>query len=91
MNTSEKENVLGEYYFTVKKPASYVSAMKLFPVLKKDYPGEFSLQFIKDWLGKQDSYALQKQARHRLKTAQVRVSHINEMWDVDLLSMNNLS
>lgn len=91
MNASEKEEVLKKFYYDAKSPASYAGAAKLFQALKKDYPHEFSLQFIQDWLGKQDSYSLQKQVRHRTKTAQVRVSYINEMWDIDLLSMGNLS
>ena len=64
---------------------------KVFIELNKKYPGLISLNFIKTWLNNQDAYSLQKQPRHRYKTAQVRVSAIGEQLDIDLLSMMNLA
>ncbi len=62
-----------------------------FIALNTKYPGEFSLTFIRQWLNDQDSYSLQKQVRHRFRTAKVRVSYIGEQFDIDLLSMQNLA
>ena len=68
-----------------------VGATKFFKILNKDYPGVFTQNFIQKWLDKQDSYSIQKQVRHRFKTQQVRVSSIHEQFDVDLMSVGNLS
>lgn len=74
-----------------KKSSILSQCYKIISSFKKDYPIQFTLKFIKECLGKQYSYFLQRQAHHRLETAQVLVSHINEMWDIDQLSMDNLS
>ena len=78
------------YYFDSGIPASFSGPHKLYRVLKRKYPGEFSLSFIINWLNSQDAYSLQKPIRHRFKVANVRVAHIGEQFDVDLLSMRNL-
>ena len=61
MDKLQKERILSEYYFNAKQPGSYVGAVKLQHILRKNYPGEFTLNFINNWLNNQDSYALQKQ------------------------------
>ena len=87
----DKEDILKKYYFDPKNPAAYGGPEKLLKVLQKKYPGVFTLNYISRWLSNQDAYALQKPVRYRFKTANVRVTSINEQWDVDLLSMLNLS
>ena len=87
----DKEYILKKYYFDPNNPAAYGGPEKLLKVLQKKYPGVFTLNYISRWLRNQDTYALQKPFRYRFKTANVRVTSINEQWDVDLLSMLNLS
>lgn len=91
MDTREKDEILRGYYFNENNPAAYSGAQKLYEVLHKNYPGEFTIAFIKQWLSNQDAYALQKPRRHRFKTANVRVTAIGEQLDIDLLSMANLA
>ena len=89
MDKTQKQDILSKYYFDVKKPASFLAASKLYTDLEKKYPRVFSLQFIKKWLDNQDSYALQKQARHKYKTPRVQVSGLNDQADIDLMSVPN--
>ena len=91
MDTVEKDDVLRRYYFKENNPAAYSGAQKLYSVLKKKYPGEFTITYIKQWLNNQAAYSLQKPRRHRFKTANVRVTSIGEQLDIDLLSMANLA
>ena len=60
-------------------------------MLDKKFPGQISLSFIRQWLNNQDSYSLQKQARHRFRTPNVRVTSIGEKFDIDLMSVSNLA
>jgi hypothetical protein len=87
----DKDAILETEYFNPERPAAYAGPQKVFSVLRRKYPGLFTLEYISKWLSKQDAYAVQKPIRHRFKTANVRVTSINEQWDVDLLSMINLS
>ena len=91
IQSMNKEDILKKYYFDPKHPAAYGGPEKLLKVLQKKYPGVFTLNYISRWLSNQDAYALQKPVRHRFKTANVRVTSVNEQWDIDLLSMLNLS
>ena len=91
MDKKRKEKLLTQYYFNPKNAAAFSGPYKVFRVLDKRYPGKFSLNFIKRWLNSQDSYSLQKQIRHRFKTANVRVTYIGEQFDVDLMSVINLA
>ena len=91
MKLKDKEELLQKYYYDARNPGAFAGPQKLFRVLNRQYPGVFSLPFLKAWLNDQDAYSLQKPVRHRFKTPQVRVSGINEQWDIDLLSMANLA
>ena len=91
MDKTQKQDILSKYYFDVRKPASFLGASKLYTVLDKKYPRVFSLHFIKKWLDKQDSYALQKQVRHKYKTTRVHVPGLNDQADVDLMSVENIA
>ena len=51
----------------------------------------YTITYIKQWISNQDAYSLQKSRRHRFKTANVRVSAIDEQLDIGLLSMANLA
>ena len=89
MNKSEKESILEKYYFNAKNSGAFMGPQKVFYELNKKCPGLISLNFTKKWLN--DAYSLQKQARYRYKTAEVRVSGVGEQLDMDLLSMMNLA
>ena len=90
MERQEKEDILNHYYYNDKNPSAFGGPQKLFRVFKRKYPGQFSLHFIKKWLNNQDSYSLSKEPRHRFKTSRVLVTSIDEQYDVDLTSVENL-
>ena len=91
MDDQEKIKVLEKYYRTVSNPAAFAGPLKLYKVLRKKYPGQFSLPFVNKWLNNQDAYAIQRQVRHRFKTPNVRVSFIDEQFQADLAFVSNLS
>lgn len=91
MDEIQKKRILSEYYFNTKHPGSYLGATKLHQILKKKYPGIFSVNFIKKWLNNQDSYAVQRQVRHKYKTPSVQVAGLNDQADMDLMSVENIS
>ena len=90
MNRTQKEKLLSEYYFILKQPGAYSGPQKLYRILQKTYPGVFSLHFITKWLNNTDAYSLSKEVRHPFKTSRVVVSSIDEQFDADLTSVENL-
>ena len=87
----DKKAILEKYYYTVSNPAAFSSPGRLYKVLNKKYPGVFSKYFIQKWLDGIDSYSIQKQARHRFPTLQVRVNSINAQFEADLSYVGNLA
>lgn len=87
----DKDAILSDYYFDPKHAGAYAGPTKLYEVLRKKYPGVFTIGYINQWLSNQDAYAIQKPVRRRFKTANVRVTSIDEQWDIDLLSMANIA
>ena len=86
-----KQRLLEKYYFSVENPAAFSSAPKLYKVLQKKYPGKFSATYIQKWLNGVDAYSVQKQARHKFKTAQVRVTSIDSQFEADLTYVGNIA
>ena len=88
---TDKKAILEKYYATASNPAAFSSPGRLYKVLNKKYPGTFSQHFIQKWLDGVDSYSVQKQARHRFKTLQVRVNSIDAQFEADLSYVGNLA
>lgn len=91
MADDDRKAILERYYHTVSNPAAFSSPERLYKVLKKKYPGKFSKYFIQKWLDGIDSYSVQKQARHKFKTLQVRVNSIDAQFEADLSYVGNLA
>ena len=75
----------------MSNPAAYNSPEKVYRVLKKKYPGQFSRYFIQKWLDGIDAYSVQKQVRQKFKTPKVRVTSIDSQFDADLSDVNNIA
>lgn len=90
MDKQQKVALLRKYYFKPKKSSAYSGPKKLYITFQKEYPGTFSLYFIKKWLNSQDSYSLSQEPRHKFKTERVVVSSIDEQFEADLASVENL-
>lgn len=59
-------------------------------VLQKKNLRVFTLPFIRKWLNDQDNYLLLKGPRHCFQIAKVWVTSIDEQYDADLTSVENL-
>lgn len=91
MSKQKKEEILKNYYFSISNPAAYSSPEKVYRVLKKRYPGQFSRYFIQKWLDGIDAYSVQKQVRQKFKTPKVRVTSIDSQFDADISDVSNIA
>lgn len=73
-------------YYDAKHPGSFSGAEKLYKSQSSATRKE-----VKTFLKKQEPYTLHFPVRHRFPRNKVVVSGKNQMWDVDLLSMQNLA
>lgn len=81
MTDAQKKKLVEEYYFNVSNPGAFSRPLKMFRLVNKKYPGQFTLYYVRKWLNNQD--LLQIKVWHRFKTPNVRVISIDEQFDVE--------
>ena len=80
----EREKRLKEIYYNPNHPASLGSAAALAAA------ANVPLKVTKDWLTKQATYTLHRQARKKYPSRKYYVNTIDEQWQMDLADMNQL-
>lgn len=84
------ETEIERIYTDPKKAGSFSGGEKLrIELAKKGF--HVGLYKINQWLQQEESYSVFKQLKKKFKTNKVLVSKLNELWDVDLISMQSLS
>lgn len=85
--TQEEASVLEDVY--TNSPASYSSVNSLYKEAKRRDPN-VTLKKVKQWLASKDTYTLHKPARRKFSRNRIRVSFIDEQWEVDLADLTSL-
>ena len=84
------DRYLENVYFDPKHPASYSSPFKLYKAAQAD-GRHYTIQQIKNWLARQESYTLHKPLSRTFDRNKVVVSGIDDQWDADLIDFSRLS
>lgn len=83
-NINAKEKKLQEIYYNPNHPASFGSA----PVLAA--AAKVPLNIVQEWLKKQKTYTLHKQARKHYPTRKYYVNAIDDQWQIDICDMQDI-
>lgn len=87
-NSNDKINeILNNLYFNIKEPVSY-SGIKPITLRTK---GVIHQNYVKNWLLCNDTYTLFKPVRRNFKRNRYIVININELWQTDLVDLQNLT
>jgi transposase InsO family protein len=78
--------MLKKYFYNPDEPTAYSTLPKLVKVTGKPREKEVS-----DWLLKQDAYTLHKPIRRKFQRNFYTVSNINDVWELDLADLQNIS
>ena len=84
------EKALKEIYYDPRHGASFGGAVKLLKAVRERGFANVSLNAVREWLMKQDTYTLHAPARKRFQRNVVRVRGIDENWEADLVDVQNL-
>ena len=85
-----KHDILNDLCYSLKSPASYGSAKTLFKHAKVKIPS-INLREVQEWLSKQLSYSLHKPIARKFTTRPVVVYSRDELWQMDLVDLSNIS
>ena len=92
MATNElADNLLYDIYYDLDSGAAYSGVNKIRFILKQKGLN-IPVKYVKNWLKKQQIYTMYKPVlSKRIKTKSIVVNSINDLWDVDLADLSNLS
>ena len=84
------EAFLKKTYYDINNPAGYSSVKKLRQAALDAGYAEASYGKVRQWLLKQDTYALSKPARKHFPRAHVLTGGLDEQWTADLIDFNSI-
>lgn len=85
------EDFLFKLYYTPSSPAAYSSCDRLYTYIKQNTSYRVKKKFIKEWLSKQQTYTMHKNRRIRFKRCHYNVSNIDDLWEMDLIDIQQIS
>ena len=81
---SKWKEYLQKIYYDPSHPASYEGLNNLYNAVKQEGKFKISHKQIKDWLGNQDTYSLNKAVRRNFQRGRVIVSGIDDQLDINM-------
>lgn len=86
------DNYLTKSYYTKKNPASYSGPVKLWNHIKSDpgKPLDLNFKMLKKWYDLQDTHNIHKIPVKRFKRESIIVEYMDQEWDADLITLNDL-
>ena len=84
------DDYLKNVYYSPENPSSYGGLNLLYEDVKKAYPN-VKKNRIKEWLEKQYTYTLHRNARKNFIRNRIYVTHIDENWEADICDMQEFS
>lgn len=86
LRTTRKDRMLNNIYYKVDEPEAYAGTQPL----GKKVKGRIAKDGVQEWLQSQDTYTLFKPSRKRFRRNRYVVTNINDLWQADLVDMQNL-
>jgi hypothetical protein len=80
---------LKRIYYDPKKADSYGSVDKLYRTVRKEGKFVLSRKKIRDWLLKQEDYAVHREERKKFERRRVIAPEVDYQWDVDTANMEH--
>lgn len=82
--------VLNDFFYNLNNPSAYSSPQRLFYHLTQN-GHRIKKKDIIDWLRNQEAYALHKDRHLNFKRCSYNISNIDDLWEADLMDMQQIS
>jgi transposase InsO family protein len=80
--------LLNEYYYNIRRPASFQSSQKLYKIVKKKFP-KVTLKNVSDWLYSQRVYSVHRPIKLKFKRNPIVSKMIDHNWHLDLVEISH--
>ena len=91
MTYQEKRKYVLKIWTDPAHPAAFTGPEKLYTVIRKEGKYNIGLGTIKKILSNKESYTVQKPVQRAFARNRVIVSGLDDQWDMDLASMENVA
>lgn len=82
--------VLNDFFYNFNNPSAYSSAQRLFEDLKQN-GHSVRKKDIEEWLRSQEVYTLHRDRRLNFERCSYNISNIDDLWEIDLMDMQQIS
>jgi len=89
--STNKNALLKSVYYDPSNSASFSTASKLKAAMKQMTPTTLNINNINTWLQEQEAYTLHKPVRKRFYRNTYSVSNLMDVWETDLVDIQNLA
>ncbi len=86
----DHDKLLKDIYYDIRNPAGYASRYVLFRAAKQQNKN-LTLNDVKEWLRRQETYTLHRSARRRFPRRKTISKGLNWQWQIDLVDMSKYS
>lgn len=91
MSEKNLDNVLFEVYYDHRSPGAFSSAERLYKFIKQNYDIKVSRKKVIEWLQKQRTFTIHKSRRVHFKRNHYNILNIDDLWEMDLIDMQQFS
>lgn len=85
------DSVLFQVYYDHTSPGAFSSAERLYQFVKKNYDIDVTRKKVVEWLRKQRTFTIHRSRRIRFKRNHYNISNIDDLWEMDLIDMQQYS
>lgn len=89
-NNQKLSTIFSDAYYNPLSSAAFSSCERLFTHLKKKGV-RLSRKHVSDWMRSQPTYSLHKNRRIKFKRNHYNITNIDDLWEMDLIDMQNYS
>lgn len=90
-NEKNLDTLLFKIYYDHRSPGAFSSAERLYKFIKQNYNINVTRKKVIEWLRKQRTFTLHKSRRIRFKRNHYNISNIDDLWEMDLIDMQQFS
>lgn len=90
MINQKESKVLNDFFYNFNNPSAFSSGQRLFEHLTQN-GHKIKKKDINDWLRKQETYTLHRDRHLNFKRRSYNISNIDDLWEIDLMDMQQIS
>jgi Integrase core domain len=90
-NENNLDSILFEVYYSPNSPGAYSTGERLYKFIKQNYAIHVTRKKVNEWLQSQHTHTIHRNRRIRFKRNHYNITNIDDLWEMDLIDIQNFS